>query len=348
MSGGIDSSVAAMVLKNDGYDIVGATYRVFDCEASDSDDANPFDEARRLAAQLGIEHHLIDLRKDFADTVVSDFISQYLNARTPNPCVVCNSTIKWGKMMDWADALGCDFIATGHYARVASTDDGRFYLKRGADLSKDQTYFLWRLSQDNLRRTLFPLGDLTKSQVRQIANDLGFEQLSNKSESQEICFIPDNDYRAFLRRYVPNYSEIVKKGDFIDVAGKKIGEHSGFPNYTIGQRKGLGVAFGAPRFVTHIDAVNNKVTLGERADLFSDKCVIKDVNMMKIDDFTDGLTVMAKLRYRSRPVAADIYHHQLGAELRFHSPAESVTPGQSAVLYTGPDFEDVLGGGFIV
>lgn len=355
MSGGIDSSVAAIILKDKGFDVVGATYRIYDqisqeCMAREKGccAVDAIFEAQRLAKDLGIPHHILDFRKEFKATVIRDFIDQYMNACTPNPCVMCNAVIKWGRMSECADELGCDYIATGHYARVAQTDNGRFYLQRGADKAKDQTYFLWRLTQENLSRTLFPLGSLNKPEVRQMALDNGYEKLSKKTESQEICFVPDNDYRHFLQENVPDYSETVKKGDFIDKNGKVLGLHQGYPNYTIGQRKGLGIALGEPRFVTNIDAATNRVTLGDREDLLSESCIIKDVNMMKIADFTDGMTVMAKLRYRSNPVPADIYHHPGGAELRFHSPAECVTPGQSAVLYVGDGYDDVLGGGIIV
>lgn len=355
MSGGIDSSVAAMVLKKEKYDVAGATFRTYDqisqaCMAREKGccAVDAIFEAQRLAADFGIDHHILDFRREFRDTVIADFIDQYMSGRTPNPCVVCNATIKWGKMIEYALANGYEAIATGHYARIGITPDGRYFLRRGADKAKDQTYFLWRLTQDNLRRTIFPLGDYTKPEVRRMALEAGYEKLSKKTESQEICFVPDNDYRHFLRKNVQNYDEKIKKGDFIDIEGKKIGTHQGCSNYTIGQRKGLGVAFGEPRFVVGIDPDTNTVKLGLREDLLADKCVITNVNMMKMADFTDGMPAMAKLRYRSNPVAALLYHHPAGIELRFDTPAESVTPGQSAVLYTGDDYDDVLGGGVIL
>ena len=354
MSGGIDSSVAAILLRKQQYEVIGATYRTYDqisqeCISREKGccTVDAIFEAQQMAHNLGMEHHIIDLREEFASTVIANFIDEYMCGRTPNPCVVCNATIKWGKMMEWADRLGCDAIATGHYARIGVTDEGRYYLRRGADTAKDQTYFLWRLSQDNLHRTHFPLGDYVKPEVRQMALDAGFERLSKKTESQEICFVPDNDYRHFLYDNVPDFDTRCKMGNFIDKNGNVLGQHTGCPNYTIGQRKGLGVAFGSPRYVTQINATANTVTLGLRDDLLSSKCRLKSVNMMKYADFTDGTTIMAKLRYRSNPVPADIYHCPEGIELRFPSPAESVTPGQSAVLYTGPDYNDVLAGGII-
>ena len=246
MSGGIDSTVAAMLLQEQGYELIGVTYRTFDnisrgclekekgCCSVDS-----LFEAKRMAEDMGFEHRILDIRKEFKDRVIANFIDEYLQGRTPNPCVVCNSTIKWGKLIETADEQGCDFIATGHYARIGKQGN-RWYLRKGADSSKDQTYFLWTLTQENLARTLFPLGELTKPEVRKIAYDHGYEKLSRKGESQEICFIPDNDYRAFLTEQVENFAEKYGPGYFVDATGKKLGMHKGFPHYTIGQRKGLG------------------------------------------------------------------------------------------------------------
>ena len=213
MSGGIDSTVAAMLLKEQGYELIGVTYRVYDqiaqaCLEKEKGccSVNAIFEARHMAQELEFEHHILDIRQDFKELVIRDFIDEYLHGHTPNPCVLCNSVIKWGRLIDMADTLGCDHIATGHYARIGRAG-GRFFLQKGVDETKDQTYFLWKLTQENLARTLFPLGELTKKEVRQIALRRGYERLSQKSESQEICFIPDNDYRAFLAEHVENYSE---------------------------------------------------------------------------------------------------------------------------------------------
>lgn len=356
MSGGIDSSIAAMILKNQGYSLEGATYRTFDqisdsCLAKEKGccSVDSIFEAKALADSMGFPHHILDIRKEFKSTVIADFIEEYMHGRTPNPCVVCNATIKWGKLMQIAEELGCDTIATGHYARIARTDEGRYFLRCGADLSKDQTYFLWKLSQYDLAHTIFPLGELTKPQVRKMAFDAGYEKLSKKSESQEICFIPDNDYRHFLSENVADFTKYCKEGNFVDPEGKVIGKHKGFPNYTIGQRKGLGVAFGEPRFVIKINAGRNEVVLGKREDLKAGHCLVNQLNFMKFHDFTDGFEVAVKVRYRSKAVPARLFHHSADvARVEFLDAVDSITPGQSAVFYTGDDNLDVLGGGVIL
>ncbi|MBO8439980.1 MAG: tRNA 2-thiouridine(34) synthase MnmA [bacterium] len=354
MSGGIDSSVAAILLKEQGYELVGATYRTFDgisreCLAKEKGccSVDSIMEARRMAHDMGFEHHIIDLRQTFRESVIADFIDEYLHGRTPNPCVVCNSEIKWGKLQQVADSLGCDYIATGHYARISTDETGRFFLRKGVDAHKDQTYFLWRLTQENLSRTLFPLGEMTKAEVRAVAAAHGYVKLSRKSESQEICFIPDNDYRHFLASNVESYAERYGEGYFVDTDGNVLGRHKGYPNYTIGQRKGLGIALGRPVYVVRIEPKTNRVVLGEREDLLSRSCRIKRVNMMKMADFIDGMEVMAKMRYKSRPGLATIWHDGDGIRVDFREPMESVTPGQSAVLYGGDGWQDVLCAGVI-
>lgn len=353
MSGGIDSSVAAMLLKQQGYELVGATYRTYDqisqeCMSKERGccSVDSIFEAQKMARDMGFEHHIIDLRQTFKDSVICDFISEYLNGRTPNPCVVCNSEIKWGKLQEIADSLECDYIATGHYARIGY-ENGRYFLKKGVDESKDQTYFLWRLTQENLSRTIFPLGGLTKTEVRRIALENGYEKLSKKSESQEICFIPDNDYRGFLSSHVDGFNVKYPKGKFVDTEGNELGEHQGFPNYTIGQRKGLGIALGKPAYVVRIEPEANRVVLGNREDLLSESCVIERVNVMKYADFDEGMEVMAKIRYKSKPGLANIYHQGNGIVVSFKEPMESVTPGQSVVLYAGDECQDVIAGGII-
>ncbi len=353
MSGGIDSSVAAMLMIDKGYRLVGATFKVFDQPVPDGESvADPIAEARRMAEGMGFEHHAVDLREVFRNEVIADFINEYLNGRTPNPCVVCNATIKWGRMLQVADDLGCSHIATGHYARIGRTGEGRYYLRVGADPVKDQTYFLWRLTQENLARTIFPLGDLTKEEVRRIAFDNGHEQLSKKGESQEICFIPDNDYRRFLRVNVKDYALRYAAGNYIDSNGRVLGRHCGFPSYTIGQRKGLGVAFGEPRYVVRIDAQRNEVVIGSREELYTSVAYASDVNMMMLEDFADGAEVYAKVRYQSKSVPARLFHDERDgrkvARIEFDSPIESITPGQSVVFYVGEEHDCVLGGGILI
>lgn len=350
MSGGIDSTVAAMLLIEQGYELVGVTYRTFDnisrgCMEKEKGccSVDSLFEAKRMAEELGFEHHILDIREEFKNTVIANFIDEYLHGRTPNPCVVCNSTIKWGKLMDTADELGCDYIATGHYARIGQ-QGGRWYLRKGADVTKDQTYFLWTLTQENLSRTLFPLGELTKPEVRKIAFDHGYKKLSEKGESQEICFIPDNDYRAFLAEQVKGYTENYGPGYFVDTNGKKLGEHKGFPNYTIGQRKGLGIALGQPMFVIAIRPEENTVVLGTKEELQGKIFYAKDINLMKYAHLPEGFEVTAKIRYRNEGGKASVFHEEGRLRVVFHEPMDSITPGQSAVFY---EEEDMVGGGVI-
>ena len=245
--------------------------------------------------------------------------------------------------MDMADSLCCDYIATGHYARIGQ-ENGRYFLRKGIDESKDQTYFLWSLTQENLARTIFPLGELTKPEVRRIALERGYEQLSRKSESQEICFIPNNDYRTFLNEKVENFTEKYGPGLFVDTSGKKLGEHKGFPNYTIGQRKGLGIALGHPMFVVSIDVEKNEVVLGTKEELQGKEFYIKEANLMKYPSLPPGFEVTAKIRYRNQGALASVYPEGKKFRVVFREGMDSITPGQSAVFYEGTD---VVGGGII-
>ena len=350
MSGGIDSTVSAMLLLEQGYELVGATFRAFDsikesCIAKERGccSIDSIMEAKHNAEKLGFEHHIVDFRQAFKEHVINDFIHEYMHGRTPNPCVLCNSSIKWGMLLDKADELGCDGIATGHYARIIQ-QNGHWFLGTAADTHKDQTYFLWRLTESNLRRTLFPLGGLTKPEVRKIAADHGFVKLSQKTESQEICFIPDNDYRRFLTENVADFEAKVQPGDFVDATGNKVGTHQGFPFYTIGQRKGLKVAFGTPKYVTRINAADNTVTLGDRDDLLAttlraNHCTFTDAAMLQ-----ENPVVQARIRYKSPAVEATVRIEGDTAELTFTEPVWGVTPGQSLVLYQNGL---VVGGGLI-
>ena len=351
MSGGIDSTVAAMILLKQGYEIIGITYRTFDsiskgCMEKEKGccSVDSIFEAKRMAKQLGFEHHIIDFRENFKECVISNFIQEYLSGRTPNPCVVCNSEIKWGKLIEIADEYGCDYIATGHYAKVAFAKD-RFFLQQGKDKLKDQTYFLWTLTQDNLSRTLFPLGDLTKSEVRQIAFEEGFEKLSKKRESQEICFIPNNDYRQFLKEQVPESVDKYADGYFVNSKGERLGRHRGFPNYTIGQRKGLGIAMGEPMYVIKIIPDENLVVLGTKEELQGNTLIAKNINVSKYDRIPEGLLARVKIRYRSKGEEAYLYQEDNQIRVVFKQSVNSITPGQSVVFYEG---EDLVGGGIIM
>ncbi|HNZ71808.1 MAG TPA: tRNA 2-thiouridine(34) synthase MnmA [Prolixibacteraceae bacterium] len=350
MSGGIDSSVAAMLLNDEGYQLHGLTYRPYDvispaCMEKQTGccSVDAIFEAKALCNDLKIDHTVLDLRNEFDKTVISDFVKEYLAGRTPNPCVLCNSVIKWGEVIHKADELGCEFIATGHYARIGN-ENGRHFLIKGEDLSKDQTYFLWQLSQEDLKRTLFPLGHLTKTEVREIAARKGYEKISKKRESQEICFIPDNDYRRFIKERVPNLEEKVGKGNFVDLDGKVLGQHYGYPFYTIGQRKGLEIALGKPRFVIKIDAETNTVTLGDREDLDRKELWVEQINLMKYDKIEGELEVTTKIRYNNQGTLSRISQHGTRIKVEFYENTWAVTPGQSAVFYEG---NHVVGGGII-
>ncbi len=342
MSGGIDSSVAAMLLLEKGYELTGVTFRTFDsikpsCLAKEKGccSVESIMEARNLAHRLGFEHHIVDFRDVFREHVIANFVEEYSHGRTPNPCVMCNSHIKWGVLLEEANRHKCELIATGHYARIAQ-QGGHWFLRRAADSHKDQTYFLWMLTEENIARTVFPLGDLTKDEVRQMAAERGFEQLSKKKESQEICFIPDNDYRSFLASEGCESHE----GQYIDREGKAVGRHAGYQNYTIGQRKGLGVALGYPAFVTRIDAENNEVTLGRHEDLLQTEVRLRE-DMRFLGDSSQP--VQAQIRYRSQPTEAFVDTGQ--HSLHFAAPVWAAAPGQSAVIYQD---ELLVGGGIII
>lgn len=371
MSGGIDSSVAAMLLLEQGYELVGITFRTYDsiresCLRKEKGccSIESIMEAKHLAEQLGFPHHILDFRETFRKEIISNFVSEYFNGRTPNPCVLCNSHIKWGELVKAADEFDCEWIATGHYARI-SQHKGHYYLRNAVDTHKDQTYFLWMLTEDNLKRTIFPLGELTKEQVRDIASQHGFQKLSQKAESQEICFVTDNDYRSFIAPYassMPNGTKAFTAGNYLSEKGELLGKHCGFANYTIGQRKGLGIALGKPAYVTHINAERNEITLGAHDDLYADNLQANQVRLRDISAVLADSAIQARIRYKSPAVAACLSvdgcepnaqnkaHTEISssallcATLHFQTPVWGVTPGQSVVFYK----DDLLIGGGII
>ncbi|RYG39054.1 MAG: tRNA 2-thiouridine(34) synthase MnmA, partial [Chitinophagaceae bacterium] len=280
----------------------------------------------------------------FGDFVIENFVDEYLAGRTPNPCVMCNTHIKWRALLKRADALGCDFIATGHYAQVHQHDNGRYFIRKGLDETKDQSYALWGLQQDLLKRTLLPLGTYHKTEIRQMAHDFGYPELAKKSESYEICFVPDNDYRGFLKRRVPGLEEKVDGGNFVDPSGKVLGKHKGYPFYTIGQRKGLDIALGKPAFVTSIDPDTNTVVLGEEHDLQRTEMRVGKLNWMKYDGLPGEMDAVTKIRYKDGGAMANLEAYENGVNVRFYDAVKGVAPGQSAVFYEG---DDVIGGGVI-
>ena len=345
MSGGVDSSAVCMMLQDEGYEVVGLTLRMWDVPAQfnspHQSEPNHIIEARELAQQLGIEHHTLDIRDAFRAEVVQAFIDEYMRGRTPNPCVMCNRFFKWKYLIDEADRLNCPMVATGHYARIIERNN-RPMLACGVDKKKDQSYFLWRLSEEQLARTLFPLGDKEKHEIKEYVREKGFAQKSEKKESMEACFVPD-DYRDFLRDMVPELDNQVSGGYFVDAQGRKLGHHKGYPFYTIGQRKGLEIALGHPAYVIRINAAKNTIRLGTAEELLQEKAIISGVRFDA--DYTPHSTLAVRIRYRSSAVPATIELLPDGyAILHFDAPVSALTPGQSAVIYDG---DVVVGGGII-
>ncbi|MCW3119190.1 MAG: tRNA 2-thiouridine(34) synthase MnmA, partial [Chitinophagaceae bacterium] len=301
-------------------------------------------DARMAAFQNGFPHFIIDIREEFGGFVIDNFVEEYIAGRTPNPCVLCNTHIKWRALLKRADALDCDFIATGHYAKVQQHDNGRYFISKAVDETKDQSYVLWGLQQDLLSRTLLPLAPFRKTEIRQMALDYGYPELAKKSESYEICFVPDNDYRGFLKRRVPGLEEKVSGGNFIDSAGKILGQHKGYPFYTIGQRKGLDIAFGKPVFVTKINPETNTIVLGDEVDLEQNEMTVGKLNLLKYDSLTPGMEAVTKIRYKDKGTLSNLYPENGSVKVRFYENAKGIAPGQSAVFY---EDDDVIGGGII-
>src|ERR1700704_1095485 len=316
MSGGIDSTVSALMLHEQGYDVIGITMKTWDYATSSGTtgkketgccNLDSFKDARMAAVQHGFPHFILDIREEFGDFVIDNFVDEYIAGRTPNPCVMCNTHIKWRALLKRADALGCDFIATGHYAQVHKQGNARYFIKKGIDETKDQSYVLWGLQQDLLSRTLLPLGTYRKTEIRQMAHDFGYPELAKKNESYEICFVPDNDYRGFLKRKIAGLEEKVSGGFFVDKEGKILGQHKGYPFYTIGQRKGLDITFGKPVYVTAIRPETNTVVLGDEGDLDQQEMKVGKINMMKYDTLTPGMEAFTRIRYKDKGNLRNIY-----------------------------------------
>ena len=350
MSGGIDSTVAALMLNDQGYEVIGLTMKTWDYASSGSSkketgccNLESFHDARAAAVQHGFPHYVLDIREEFGTHVVDDFVGEYLAGRTPNPCVLCNTHIKWEALLKRADAMNCDFIATGHYANVRQ-EGSRYLISKGLDSDKDQSYVMWGLNQACLSRTIFPLGSYRKTMIRQMALDYGYPELARKTESYEICFIPDNDYRGFLKKKVTGLEDRVKDGPMVWKDGTLLGHHKGYPFYTVGQRHGLDMAMGHPVFVTGIDAHTNTVTLGDEDDLMQQQMSVHRLNFIKYDQVTPGMEAVVKVRYRDRGTPACLFPETPHLRVSFLDRVRGIAPGQSAVFYEG---DDVIGGGII-
>ncbi|HOM71455.1 MAG TPA: tRNA 2-thiouridine(34) synthase MnmA [Armatimonadota bacterium] len=347
MSGGVDSSVAAAILVEKGYEVIGVTMcllRGTEEERFAGSCCTPeaVEDARRVAAKLGIRHVVIPMQDVFQQFVIDDFINEYRRGHTPNPCVQCNRFIKFDALLNWARSVGAEIIATGHYARINYDEErGRWLLLRGKDRSKDQSYALFRLTQDQLEHTLFPVGEITKEETREKAGELGLI-VAQKRDSQEICFVPNKDYPAYLRLIAP---DLVNPGPIVDTSGKVLGQHEGISFYTVGQRKRLGIAVGEPRYVIRVDPDTNTVIVGSEEELYSSRLFAKDMNLIAYKKLPATLVVTAKIRYNAKDSAAVVRAmFKNTAEVVFDEPQRAITPGQAVVFYQD---EIVVGGGTI-
>ena len=351
MSGGVDSSVASAMLEEDGYDVIGLTMKLweyddvggnFDNETSCCS-IDSINNARSVCEEIGIPHYTVNLTDIFKKEVIKNFVDEYLKGRTPNPCVICNVKIKWESLLKKGLEIGAEYFSTGHYAQV-DFKNNRFILKKGRDINKDQSYALWGLSQEALSRTVLPIGKMTKSEVREYAKERNLKTAGVK-ESQEICFIPDDDYHRFLQEWQGNLNEEIKRGEILDKNGKILGYHKGYPLYTIGQRKKLGIAVGRPIYVTHIEVETNRVYVGDEEELYDIGLVADNINLMAFESLEKPIRVVTKIRYNDEGTESTVYQiNENEVKVIFDSPKKSVTPGQSAVFYQD---DIVIGGGII-
>lgn len=346
MSGGVDSSVAALLMKEKGYDCIGCTMKLYAnedinvCATNTCCSLDDVEDAKSVARRLSMPHYTFNFKDRFRETVINDFINCYENGMTPNPCIQCNKHMKFSELYRRALELGCDKVVTGHYVRIRKCDNG-YQLLKGLDDNKDQSYVLYNMTQEELAHTDFPLGELTKDEVRKIAESNDFIN-ANKPDSQDICFVPDGDYVSALKRFTGKEYE---PGEFVDADGNVLGQHKGIVGYTIGQRKGLGISAAHPLYVTKLDVPNNKVVLGKNEDLFTRDVYVKDINWIGPDETLESFSCKAKVRYRMAEQPCTV--EKIGptsAKIIFDEPQRAITPGQSAVFYDG---EVVLGGGII-
>ena len=341
MSGGVDSSVSALLLRDDGYEVIGTTLELF--AGSSCCNVNTYIDAKNVCNSIGIPHFTYDYKNEFKKNVIDDFIECYANCRTPNPCIECNKYMKFGFMYQKAKELGCNYIATGHYAKTEySKEYHRWVLKKSKADKKDQSYVLWNIPKDLIQHILFPLSDFeNKEEIRAIARENNLK-IANKPDSEDICFVPDGNYKKFLEN---NSSLKPKKGNIVNSKGEILGEHIGLYNYTIGQRKGLGISYKVPLFVLGFNKNKNEVIVGEEKELYKNEVLVNDVNLLLVDDLKDDMDVEVKTRYSSKVARAKIKQQGENIKITFEEPQRAITPGQSAVFYVD---DIVLGGGKII
>lgn len=348
MSGGVDSSVAAYLLKEEGYDVIGISLKVWDYDSKTNGRTccsfRDIEDARRVCEKINVPFYAFDYQREFRKNVIDPFISEYLNGRTPNPCILCNQQIKFGQLAQEAEKLGASYLATGHHARVSRDEEGVCHLLKGVDADKDQSYVLYRLTQNELSKIIFPVGHYTKTEIREIAQKAALPTAA-KAESQDICFVTGGDHGDFIRREVGNQAP--SKGLFVNADGRVLGEHEGIHNYTVGQRRGLGISSGERSYVIRVEPETNRVILGKREELAADGLLARDVSWVHPAGFQTDTEYGVKIRYQKNEIGSRLEPGESTSAVRvkFRSPHSAVSPGQAAVFYRG---DEVIGGGWIV
>ncbi len=344
MSGGIDSSVAAILLKKKGFDVVGVTFLMTDNDKNNFE--SNINDAKIVAQKLKIKHYVVDVRKDFNSKIINYFVNSYVNGQTPNPCALCNPTIKFKTLIDFADKLGIEKVSTGHYTIIKKSKANRYFFSKPKDDWKDQTYFLWDLPQDYIKRTILPLSKIKKSKVKKIAEKKGFTDLVNKKESYDVCFVKEDSYTDFINKKITDMKINIPEGDFVTEEGIVVGRHKGITYYTVGQRKGLGIAMGIPYYVKKIDAQKNQIIVAPKENTYNNSLILKNINMLKYSKLPENKKFLVKIRYKDKGKMATIkIQRDNTALLEFDSPVFGIAPGQSAVLYEN---NDLVAGGVII